>query len=138
MSVLGDVFGSLRTMSLLQLLLAFMACTGYAMAQGALVSAKARRIAAGTALFSVAAFAFESTQWMHAAMLATFAIAGLGLFVAAAWITSRLLGLSEPRALVEFVDPVDGSPAAELDPATAGLQPARIALPQASKAAHSA
>lgn len=138
MSVLGDVFGSLRTMSLLQLLLAFMACTGYAVAQGALVSAKARRIAAGAALLSVTAFAFESTQWMYAAMLATFAIAGLGLFVAAAWITSRLLGLSEPRALVEFVDPVDAAAGVELDPAATAAQPARIALPQPGNAAHTA
>ena len=45
MSVLDDVFASLRAISLVQLLLAFVACTGYALAQGGLVSAKARRIA---------------------------------------------------------------------------------------------
>jgi hypothetical protein len=135
MSVLGDVFGTLRTMSQLQLLLAFMACTGYAVAQGALVSAKARRIAAGTALLSVTGFAIESTQWTYAAMLATFAVAGLGLFIAATWLVSRFLGLSEPRALVEFVDPTQ---AAEASPVAAPAQPSMLALPQPGGAAHSA
>jgi len=135
MSVLGDVFGTLRTMSQLQLLLAFMAFTGYALAQGALVSPKARRIAAATAFLSVGGFALESTQWMYAAMLATFAVAALGLFVAAAWMTSRLLGLSEPRALIEVIDPVE---VAQADPTVLAPQPAMLTLPQAGSAAHSA
>jgi hypothetical protein len=133
MSVIGEVFGSLRTMSQFQLLLAFMACTGYALAQGALVSAKARRVAAATALMAVAGFAFESSQWMYAAMLATFAIAGLGVFVATAWLTSNALGLAQPRTAAEVAGVGDAADAAPSAP-----QPALLALPQPGGAAHSA
>lgn len=94
MSVLADVLSSLRTMTQLQLLLAFLACTGYALGQGGLVGPRGRRFAWAATLLSALGFAFESTEWMHAAMLATFAVAGLGLFVAGAWIISRLLGFT--------------------------------------------
>jgi len=43
--------------------------------------------------------------------------------------------LSEPRALVEFVDP---SEAAEAGLTVSPAQPAMLALPQAGSAAHSA
>ena len=92
MSVLADVLSSLRTMTQLQLLLAFLACTGYALGQGGLVGPRGRRVAWAITLLATLGFAFESTEWMHAAMLATFAVAGLGLFVAGAWVISRLLG----------------------------------------------
>jgi hypothetical protein len=41
---------------------------------------------------------------MHAAMLAAFGIAGLGLFVASAWLMSRALGFSRPRAVAEAAE----------------------------------
>ncbi len=104
MSVFDAVLASLQSMSQLQLLLAFMACTAYVAAQGALVSAKGRRIAWSVSAVSVASFAFESTQWVYAAMLATFAVAGLGLFVASAWLLSRALGLSRQRAAAEAAE----------------------------------
>ena len=94
MSVLADVLSSLRTMTQLQLLLAFVACTGYALGQGGLIGPRGRRIAWAVTLLCTLGFAFESTEWMHAAMLATFAVVGLGLFVAGAWIISRLLGFT--------------------------------------------
>src|SRR5690349_14250985 len=62
MSVLGDVFESLKGMSLLQLLLAFVACTAYALAQGALVGRRGRRAAWAMALTAAAGFALESTE----------------------------------------------------------------------------
>lgn len=104
MSVLDDVFGSLRAMSLVQLLLAFVACTGYALAQGGLVSAKARRVAWAFTLLAAFGFALESAEWMYAAMLVSFAVAGLGVFVACAWLLSRALGFSKPRAVAEAVE----------------------------------
>lgn len=136
MSVLGDVFGSLRAMSQLQLLLAFLACTGYALAQGALVNAKGRRIAGSMALLAAAGFAIESSQWMYAAMLATFAIAGLGVFVASAWMLSRALGLTKPRAVAEAAELADSAAA---DVAVTHAQPAILAraLPQHNGPAHS-
>jgi len=104
MSVLDDVLSSLREMSQLQLLLAFLACTGYALGQGGLIGRKGRRIAWGVTLVSVIGFAFESSEWMHAAMLVAFGIAGLGLFVATAWLMSRALGFSRPRAVAEAAE----------------------------------
>ena len=97
MSVLADVLSSLRTMTQLQLLLAFLACTGYALGQGGLIGPRGRRIAWAVTLLSALGFAIESTEWMHAAMLATFGVAGLGVFVASAWVISRLLGFTHSR-----------------------------------------
>jgi hypothetical protein len=93
------------------LLLAFLACTGYALAQGKLIPVKGRRVAGSIAFASAFGFAFESTAWMHAAMLLTFAVAGLGLFVATTWLISRALGFSARRAAPAATDS-DTSPAA--------------------------
>ena len=111
MSVLGDVFGSLDSMSQMQLLLAFVGCIGYAFAQGNLLPRKGRRIAWAAAVVAAAGFAFESADWTRAAMLLGFAIVGMGTFIALVWLTSRALGLSRnPPA-------IDNTAAAEL-PAT--------------------
>lgn len=100
MSVIGDVFESLRAMSLLQLLLAFVACIGYSLAQGALVSSPRVRGFAGAAAFvGAVGYAILGTEWMHAAMLVAFAFAGMGLFVSIVWVTSRLLGFAGGRSL---------------------------------------
>lgn len=126
MSVLDDVFASLRAMSLVQLLLAFVACTGYALAQGGLVSAKARRIAWGFTALAAIGFAFESAQWMYAAMLVSFGVAGLGVFVACTWLLSRALGFSKPRAVaeaVEFAASVDAFESRPPDVAVSASQP---------------
>ena len=138
MSVLDDVLNSLRSMSQLQLLLAFVACTGYALAQGSLIGAKGRRIAWGAALLSTVGFAFESAEWMYAAMLVSFAIAGLGLFVASAWLLSRALGFSQPRAMAEAVEFAESVELAESGfPSThAQPSPSPRALPQHSGHAH--
>lgn len=139
MSVLDEVLGSLRAMSQLQLLLAFVACSAYALAQGGLVGRRGRRIAWALTLLSVVAFAFESTEWMYAAMLTAFGIAGLGLFVAIAWLVSRALGFSRPLVAAEVAPLAEAADAeAELAPMPAP-QPARgqLALPQHNGPAHS-
>lgn len=96
MTVLGDVFGGLRSMSQLQLLLAFGACIGYAFAQGRLLASTGKRVAWAVATLAAAGFAFESDDWTHAVVLFGFAIAGLGSFVAMVWLTSRALGVDRP------------------------------------------
>ncbi len=99
MSVLGHVFDSLAGMSLLQLLLAFMACMGYATAQGGLLAPRGRQLAGATALAAAGAFTLLSTDWTAAIMLVAFAVAGLGLFVSAAWVLSRsVLAAGSPAA----------------------------------------
>ena len=100
MTVLDDVFDSLATMSLLQLLLAFVACTGYMLAQGRLVTARARRIAAAAAVVAALAFVLLGGTWARSAMLIAFAIAGLGAFIASVWLSGRLLGLAPEQAVL--------------------------------------
>lgn len=93
MSELGHVFDSLKAMSLLQLLLAFIACTGYVLAQGGLVGARGRRASGVVAAMAAVAFTILASDWMAATMLVAFAVAGLGVFVAAAWLLSRSVAL---------------------------------------------
>ena len=128
MSVLGDVFDSLRAMSLLQLLLAFVACIGYSLAQGALVSSPRVRGFAGVAAFiGAVGYAVLGTEWMHAAMLVAFAAVGMGVFVSIVWLTSRVLGFVGARS------------AASDDGALASLRSAQVrpSTPPPTEHAHS-
>jgi hypothetical protein len=116
MAVLGDVFDSLRFMSLLQLLFAFFACIGYACAQGRLFGPRGRRNAGAVAGIGAIGFVLESREWMQGAMLIAFAIAGMGVFIAMVWLTSRLLGMARARrqsaldeALPEAAVPAGGA-----------------------------
>lgn len=97
MSVLGEVFDGLEAMSLLQLLLAFVACIGYVAGQGGLFGSRGRGFAWAIATLGAVGFALESTDWTHAAMLLGFAVAGVGLFVASVWVASWTLGFARTR-----------------------------------------
>lgn len=110
MSVLGDVFGSLESMSQMQLLLAFIACIGYVSAQGSLLPRRGQRIAWAAAAVAAAGFAFESADWTRAAMLFGFAIVGMGTFIALVWLTSRALGLGRNPPAID-VAAGDSAPA---------------------------
>ncbi len=96
MSVLAGVFDDLNNMSQLQLLLAFTACIAAALTLGGLLAARARAVAGSTALASTLGFCAFSGSWPNAVMLAAIAVVGLGLFVCAVWVMTRLTGL-EPR-----------------------------------------
>jgi len=137
MSVLGDVFNSLQAMNQWQLLLAFVACTAYVLAQGDLVSPKVRRMAWSAALLSTAVFVLESAEWMYSAMLAAFAIAGLGLFVASAWILSRALGFSKPRATAEAAAFAESVEAAEAEVPVLQSVPVQASLGARTLSQHS-
>lgn len=112
MSVLDEVFDSLRFMNQWQLLLAFLACMGYVLSQGRLIEPKERRIAAWLAVVAGIGFAVESAEWTNAAMLLAFAVAGLGLFVGATWLISRMLGLAATRPApdADAVEPASAAP----------------------------
>jgi hypothetical protein len=107
-TVLDDVFGSLAAMSLLQLLLAFVACTGYTLAQGRLIAPRARRIASATTAMAALAFVLLGGAWARSTMLIAFAIAGLGAFIAIVWLSGRLLGLAPAQA--QAVQAADSGP----------------------------
>ncbi len=122
MSVLGDVLDSLNSMSMLQLLAAFLACIGYAFAQGGLPGPRGRNVACAVAVMGAAGFAVESAEWMHAAVLLAAAVAGLGVFVAVVWITSSMLGFGRSGLqLSRDTAPAEAAP----EPGPAQAQSAR-------------
>ena len=94
MSMWDEVFESLRTMNVWQLLFAFVSCTGYAVAQGSLVRRPWKWGALGLALVAALGFVLESERWVDGFMLMAIAVGGLGLFAALVWLVSRLLGLT--------------------------------------------
>ena len=112
MAVLGNVFASLQTMSLLQLLLGLVAGTGYALAQGSIVGGRTRVIACGAALSAALGFAFEAPEWTYGVMLIAFAVTGLGIFVVAVCWLSALMGFNGNHATVadsSFLEPESDS-----------------------------
>lgn len=128
MSMLGEVFGSLGSMSLLQLLLAFVACAGYAFAQGSLLPPRGRQAAWGATVVAAVGFTIESPDWTLGAMLLGFAVAGLGTFVALVWVTSRLIGFGRETDPAAAEAPADSSFPAQPEPRARG--------PQATRPAH--
>lgn len=105
MSVLGEVFFGLEVMSLTQLLLAFVGCAGYQLGQGGLVSARGRHVAWFAAAGAAGGFVILASEWMHAAMLIAFAVAGMGVFTMAVWATCRLIGTQRmPAAALPGTD----------------------------------
>ena len=118
MSVLGEVLFGLEVMSHTQLLLAFVACAGYPLAQGSLLGARGRRVAAGAAALAAVGFVMQASAWMHAAMLVAFAVVGMGMFTLAVWATCRLIGTERIASALDgaAVDPGAAAPAAALAP----------------------
>lgn len=114
MTVLGDVFEGLNRMGLLQLLLAFVACIGYTLAQGSLVALRGRGIAIVTALGAALAFVVLSDAWAQSTVLIAIAVAGVGAFAAVAWVSGRLLGFAAAPVL-----PAEDPPVIELEPTVA-------------------
>ncbi|HEY9063639.1 MAG TPA: hypothetical protein VIO33_01555 [Burkholderiaceae bacterium] len=105
MAMLHDVYDNLRSMTLVHLLLAFLACTGYMLAEGQ-IAPKRVRIAGGLiAIASAAWFVIDSPQWTAGAMLVAFAVGLVGVFTALVWLMSAALGLRQsamrvPTAIV--------------------------------------
>jgi hypothetical protein len=130
MTVFGDVFDSLTTMSQSQLLLGFVACIGYTVAQGSLVSARGRGIAAVASFAAALGFAFHSGTWAHGTVLMAFAVTGFGAFAAIVWLAARVLGLA--RADAKPVDlPAAVQPDGVAHPSVARPRPLRSRVPSA-------
>lgn len=127
MAMLHDVFDSLRAMTLLHLLLAFVAFIGYMLAEGRLVPPRVRLYAGLVAAASAACFVIESPQWTSGAILVALAIGAVGLFTAIVW------GLSAALGLRQSVPPL---PAALADTSAAPAE-RRVALATRPGALHS-
>lgn len=109
MTMLHDVYADLHGMSQVQLLLAFLAFTGYLFAEGQLMPSRARAAAAMLAVLCAAAFVISATQWTTGIMLVVLAVGSIGVFTAVVWGISAMLGL---RRAVELATPtvVDEAP----------------------------
>ena len=126
MTAIGEVFDSLTAMSQWQLLLAFSAAIGYTLAQGALLEAGMRASAALIAVASALGFVLLGPTWAQSAMLVAFSVAGVGTFVAAAWVAGRLLGFGSASASVAL-DSLHDEPRSSIDPEAAGSAAAAVA-----------
>jgi MFS family permease len=87
-----DITTSLNKLSLLQMVLAwtFVAC--YALALGGMLESRGARRAAALAVVAAVVFCALSENWVHGALLVMFAVAGMGVFVAAAWALVSVVG----------------------------------------------
>ena len=100
MTMLHDVAESLRAMTLLHLLLAFLACTGYMLAEGQLAPVRVRLYGGLVAAASAIWFVIDSPQWTAGAMLVALAVGLVGLFTALVWLLSAVLGLRHAAHVV--------------------------------------
>ncbi len=89
----ASVFDDLKTMGLLQLLLAFVACMAYLLAQGHLLNRGGRGWAGALAIGSAAGFIVMGRDWTNAVVLIAIAVAGIGSFTAIVWLTARAIGI---------------------------------------------
>ncbi len=131
MSMWGEVVGSLRAMTLWQLLFAFLACIGYALVQGRLVGLRTRAIVLAFTGVAALAFVLEGERWVDGFMLIVMALAGMGVFAALVWLASRVLGLTTTGA----PRPVDSL--ISLPPGAGDAPGHASALPTAPRAAPS-
>jgi hypothetical protein len=101
---------TLNKMSFAQMVLAWAFVGCYALALGGMLGATSSFKAGLAAACAAAAFCMLSDQWVHGALLVIFAVAGMGLFVALAWLLARSatwwLQRHEPRAQPAVVAPV--------------------------------
>ena len=100
MTMLHDVAESLRAMTSLHLLLAFLACIGYMLAEGQLAPMRVRLYGGVVAAASAGWFVIDSPQWTAGAMLVALAIGIVGLFTALVWVLSAALGLRHAASVV--------------------------------------
>ena len=93
----GGLQQSLAAVGFLHLTLAVAALSGYALILNASLSSKARTIAAGFSALAGGCLAALTDPWMNGVILIALGIAGIGIFVVAAWGISALCGLAGRR-----------------------------------------
>jgi hypothetical protein len=89
---MNELNHTLQNMGGLQLLLALLFLGSYAMLLGGFVDGRAQAIAALVAVVSAGAFIARTRPWEHGVLLVTFVVVGMGVFIAAAWLLTRLAG----------------------------------------------
>ena len=119
--MLHSVFGSLQSMTSIQLLCGFLTCMCYAALQGSLLDGTLRRAAASMCVLSASGFVLAGDNWVFGFMLLAFAVAGMGLFAALVWLLGRFLGVDGRIPL-----PGHDSPFAESTTDIAAVAPAVV------------
>jgi hypothetical protein len=104
------------TVQMLQLALAFVFLTSYAVTLGSFCGPRGKWRAAGVALLAMVVFCFTITPWAMGVVWAALAIGAMGAFVALSLLTSRLLGLDGRRVVVVDVAHTVDAPAAPAAP----------------------
>lgn len=100
------------TVQMLQLALAFVFLTSYAVTLGSFCGPRGKWRAAGIALFAMVLFCFTITPWAMGIVWAALAISAMGGFVAVSVVTSRMLGLDGRRVVVVEALDAPAAPAA--------------------------
>jgi hypothetical protein len=109
MSVLVEVFSGLEAMGLVQLLLGFVVCTGYAAACGRLLPKRGVATSVALAALAAAGFVAMTPDWTHGIVLLASAVAVIGVMAALAWLSGRILGIASLQLVAdaETALPVD-------------------------------
>lgn len=118
MTMLQSVFGSLQSMTSIQLLYGFLTCMCYAALQGSLLDGPLRWVAVSMCVLTALGFVMTGDDWVYGFMLLVFAVVGLGLFAAVVWLLGSVLGVDE-RSLRPALD----SASVESIPDTAAVVP---------------
>lgn len=85
---MGELNKTLHQLTLAQYLLAVVFLLGYGIALGSMFGSTTRLRALLLALLAAAGFAGLTQPWEHGVLLILCAIAGVGLFIAVAWVFS--------------------------------------------------
>jgi len=111
---LSDIEHSLDTLDFARLLLAFFFLSSYALALSRLASARTRGVVALASLAAAAGFVATTSPWEIGALLVAFAVAGMGLFIAAVWLLSLASRGTRRQVPDAARAPVAAEPAASL------------------------
>lgn len=114
---MNDITLELNQLTFVQTVLAWAFVGCYALSLGGMLGSSGSTRSAALAGLAAIAFCVVSDHWVHGALLVLFSVAGIGVFVAAAWLITR--------AAVWWSQPERQRPAtsAPVTPVTAPAQP---------------
>ena len=87
--VMDGILLTLNHLGLAQMVLAWLFVACYALALGGMLGPKGSLRAGLVAAVAAMVFSALSDEWVHGALLVLFAIAGMGVFVAASWMLTN-------------------------------------------------
>lgn len=88
---MDEIVASLDHLSVPQYALAFVFVASYALSIGAILGRRGRLFFAALAVVSAGVFAATMDPWFHGALLAAYAVIGMGVFIGIVWLMSVVL-----------------------------------------------